>query len=162
MKAIMKATILRDYASMCFVLIFFSFLIFNILLLEPVVSSCNIPTIPLVAAQAMDPAPRPPSPSAREAIQRALRRENTERLSKRDTLILGLSATDVKDERARLNSFLSHAAIMEGESNPSSPKASAPPRPSRQLRRMNSGRSVVCFLVKEVYCFFSLSFFWIR
>jgi hypothetical protein len=103
----------------------------------------------------MDPAPRPPSPSAREAIQMALRRENTEQLSKRDTLILGLNAVDVKDGRARMDSFSSKAAIAEAESNPSSPKGSAPPRPSRQLGRMSSVRSVVCFLIEKVSIFLS-------
>ncbi|KAF8806186.1 hypothetical protein BYT27DRAFT_7191502 [Phlegmacium glaucopus] len=127
MKAIMKATILRDYA-------------------KPVVSSCNIPTIPLVVAQAMNPAPRPPSPSAREATQRALRRENTEQLSTRDTRILmGLNVVDLKDERTRLDSFFSNEAIAKKEgmaNNLSSPmQASAPPRPSRQPGRMNSGRA---------------------
>ena len=99
----------------------------------------------------MNPAPRPPSPSAREAIQKALRRENTEQLSKRDTLILGLSVTDVKQERARLDSLFSNAAIAERESNLLPAKASAPPRPSRrQLGRMNSVRSVVCFFNKKL------------
>ncbi|KAG1726811.1 uncharacterized protein EDB91DRAFT_55882 [Suillus paluster] len=36
-------------------------------------------------AQAMNPAPRPPSPSARDATQKALRRENPNQLSSRDT-----------------------------------------------------------------------------
>ena len=104
----------------------------------------------------MNPAPRPPSPSARAATQRALRRENIEQLSSRDTRILGLNVTDAKDERARSDSFFSNAAIAEGESNlsASSPKASAPPRPSRQLGRMSSGRTlVVCFLI---HCYFFL------
>jgi hypothetical protein len=111
----------------------------------------------------MDPAPRPPSPSARAATQRALRRENTEQLSTRDTRILGLNVTDVKDERARLDSFFSNAAIPEGESNPSSPKVSAPPRPSRQLGRISLGRTAVCFLIKKVSTVFLLIiFFWTR
>ena len=118
-------------------------MIFNILLLEPVVSSCDIPTVSLVVAQAMNPAPRPPSPSTCEATQRALRRENTEQLSARDTAILGLNVMDFNGERARLDSVFSNAVIAEGESNPSSPKASAPPRPFRQSRRMDSGRTVV-------------------
>ena len=120
-------------------------------------SSCNIPTIPLVVAQAMNPAPRPPSPSARAATQRALRRDNTEQLTTRDTRVLGLNVTDsdFRDERAptRMDPFFSKTAIAEGESNPSSPKASAPPRPSRQLGRMNSGRTVICFLIKLLFSF---------
>ena len=110
----------------------------------------------------MDPAPRPPSPSAHKAIQMALRRENTEQLSKRDTLILGFNAADVKDGRVRMDSFSSKVAIPEGESNPSSPKGSVPPRPSRQLGRMSSVRSVVCFLLEVSIIFFSLFFFWTR
>ena len=128
-------------------------------------SSCNIPTIPLVVAQAMNPAPRPPSPSARAATQRALRRDNTEQLTTRDTRILGLSVADLdyRDERshAQMDSLFTNAAIAEGDSNPSSPKGSAPPRPSRQLGRMNSGRTVMCFLIKLllfIYSFLYLFF----
>jgi len=69
MKALMKATIARN---------------FN----DPVRSSCNVPTIPLAIAQQMNPAPRPPSPSEREAAQRASRRENPNQLSSRDARIL--------------------------------------------------------------------------
>ena len=85
---------------------------FNILLLESIVSSCNIPSILLAV---MDSAPRPLSPSAREAIQKALQRENTEQLSKRDAHILGLDIMDGNDERAQLDSFCSNVAIMEGK-----------------------------------------------
>ena len=107
----------------------------------------------------MNPAPRPPSPSAREATQRALRRENTEQLSTRDTRILGLNGMDFKDEQARLDSFYGNAAIAEAENNPLSTKTSAPPRPSRQLGRMSSGRPVVCFLINKVATFFILIIF---
>lgn len=62
MKALIKATIARDYSA-------------------PVVSSCNIPTIPLIEAQAMSPAPRPPSPTQRDATQRASRRDNVNQLT---------------------------------------------------------------------------------
>lgn len=107
MKAIMKATIDRDFT-------------------KPVISSCNIPTIPLVVAQAMNPAPRPPSPTARDATQRALRRENPNQLSSRDARVLmGLSSDMENDETV-----------------PKSPK-SAPPRPSREMRRANSVRSAL-------------------
>ncbi|WVR09538.1 hypothetical protein IAU60_006607 [Kwoniella sp. DSM 27419] len=67
MKALMKATIARDYSV-------------------PVTSSCNIPTIPLAEAQAL--APRPPSPATREATQRASRRENPNQLTAHDASIL--------------------------------------------------------------------------
>jgi len=69
MKAIMKATIGRDYT-------------------KAVVSSCNIPTIPLTVAQAMNPAPRPPSPTARAATQRAHRQDNPNQLTSRDARVL--------------------------------------------------------------------------
>lgn len=67
MKALMKATIARDYSV-------------------AVTSSCNIPTIPLAEAQAMSP--RPPSPASRDAAQRANRRENTNTLTPHDATIL--------------------------------------------------------------------------
>lgn len=67
MKQLMKATITRDYSA-------------------PVVSSCNIPTIPLKEAQALQP--RPPSPGARDAAQRASRRENPNQLTARDASVL--------------------------------------------------------------------------
>lgn len=57
------------------------------------VSSCNIPTIPLTVAQAMNPAPRPPSPTARAATQKALRRDNPDQLSSRDAeILMGLNS----------------------------------------------------------------------
>ncbi|KAF8958503.1 hypothetical protein BDZ97DRAFT_1923678 [Flammula alnicola] len=129
MKAIMKATIGRDYT-------------------KPVVSSCNIPTIPLVVAQAMNPAPRPPSPTARDATQKALRRENPDQLSSRDARVLmGLPDNDAKDERAHLDSFFSNEAVQTNGVNgnpPLSPKrTSAPPRPSREMRRTTSQRNTI-------------------
>ncbi|CAE6471462.1 unnamed protein product [Rhizoctonia solani] len=91
MKALMKATILRNYN-------------------DPVRSSCNVPTIPLAIAQQMNPAPRPPSPTEREAAQRASRRENPNQLSSRDARILmglpenGPLPRDPADQH-RMNSF---------------------------------------------------------
>ncbi|KAG9021534.1 polar growth protein, partial [Tulasnella sp. UAMH 9824] len=87
MKALMKATIDRDYS-------------------RPVVSSCNIPTIPLSIAQTMNPPPRPPSPTARAATQRAMRRENTNQLSSRDALVLmGMAGEPDSSDKARLDNF---------------------------------------------------------
>ncbi|CAE6535289.1 unnamed protein product [Rhizoctonia solani] len=57
-RALMKITILRNYN-------------------DPVRSSCNDPTIPIAIAQQMDPAPRPPSPSDREAAQRGVMKIQT-------------------------------------------------------------------------------------
>ncbi|KAJ7654825.1 hypothetical protein B0H17DRAFT_993337 [Mycena rosella] len=121
MKAIMKATIGRDYS-------------------KPVVSSCNIPTIPLMVAQAMNPAPRPPSPTARAATQRALRRENTDQPSTRDARVLMLtgfaSNEGPKEERARLDSFFTTEPIDNAPgtgSVPASPQSTVPPRPTRRM-----------------------------
>lgn len=58
----------------------------TILLAAPVVSSCNIPTIPLREAQML--APRPPSPGEREAAQRAARRDDPNKLTPRDASVL--------------------------------------------------------------------------
>ncbi|KAG2143625.1 hypothetical protein DEU56DRAFT_791632 [Suillus clintonianus] len=123
MKAIMKATIGRDYS-------------------KPVVSSVNIPTIPLTVAQAMNPAPRPPSPTVRDATQKALRRENPNQLSTRDARVLmGLPSPDASDaqdsERARLDSFFTQQSVStqpEDESKASSLMNEAPPRPTREAR----------------------------
>ncbi|KAL1742816.1 hypothetical protein HDZ31DRAFT_65600 [Schizophyllum fasciatum] len=122
MKAIMKATIGRDYT-------------------KPVVSSVNIQTIPLMVAQAMNPAPRPPSPTAREATQKAMRRENPNQLSSRDARVLmGLpSSTDTKEERARLESFFTNETVDPGDGiQPTDTARAPPPRPSREMRRLSS------------------------
>ncbi|PIL37615.1 hypothetical protein GSI_01309 [Ganoderma sinense ZZ0214-1] len=124
MKALMKATITRDYTN-------------------PVMSSCNIPTIPLTVAQAMNPAPRPPSPTARDATQKALRRENPNELSSRDAQVLLMGMPNKhQGERARLDSFFTNDTVSTNE--PESPVARkavaprAPPRPSRELRRAST------------------------
>jgi hypothetical protein len=140
MKAIMKATIGRDYSSR-FLLSSHCNPSLYVSVSEPVVSSCNIPTIPLMVAQAMNPAPRPPSPTARAATQRAMRRENTDQPSTRDARVLmltGFTSSDApKEERARLDSFFAPTeAVQQGvgpASPPTSPRSSVPPRPSRRL-----------------------------
>ena len=121
------------------------------------VSSSNIPTIPLVVAQAMNPAPRPPSPGAREATQRAHRRDNPNQLSSRDAqvLLMGLPSKDKspsvngQTERTRLESFFSSdsVSITAQDQTPKkplgSPKTVVPPRPSRETRRFSTnGESV--------------------
>ncbi|KAH9983046.1 hypothetical protein BJV74DRAFT_989158 [Russula compacta] len=125
MKALMKATIDRDYS-------------------KPVVSSVNVPTIPLAVAQAMNPAPRPPSPTARAATQRAMRRENTNQLSTRDAEILMSMAptTDGMDRggnRPRIESFFSELDAESPVTPSTSPKLLEPPvRPPREMRRQKS------------------------
>ncbi|KAK0443914.1 uncharacterized protein EV420DRAFT_1575367 [Desarmillaria tabescens] len=123
MKAIMKATIARDYT-------------------QPVISSCNIPTIPLMVAQAMNPAPRPPSPTARDATQKALRRDNPNQLSSRDARVLmGLPSSDnAREERTRLESFFSDQSVDLSVDTIDATTKAAPPRPSR---RKNSTLSVM-------------------
>ncbi|KAL5507750.1 BOI2 [Sanghuangporus vaninii] len=137
MKALMKATIGRDYS-------------------KPVISSCNIPTIPLSVAQTMNPSPRPPSPTQRAATQKALRRENPNQLSSRDARILmGLPSAEngvngnekhtVSDKPPRIGDDLFSALEPLPESpheQASTPRtatnivATPPPaRPSRETRR---------------------------
>ena len=120
---------------------------------EAVISSCNIPTIPLMVAQAMNPAPRPPSPSARDATQKALRRENLHQLSSRDAhVLMGLPSTAYgKEDRARLESFFSLETAANGDIQTQSnepPKSPAPPRPSREGRNISIIRTVsfICFI----------------
>ncbi|KZV86236.1 hypothetical protein EXIGLDRAFT_725062 [Exidia glandulosa HHB12029] len=122
MKAIMKATIDRDYT-------------------RPVISSCNIPTIPLTIAQAMNPAPRPPSPGARDATQRAMRRENPNQLSTRDARVLmGLPSADGGhvNEHKRLESFFDDTASTGRDALTPPHSPTAPPRPKRENRRPSS------------------------
>ncbi|KAF8626727.1 hypothetical protein AX17_006493 [Amanita inopinata Kibby_2008] len=142
MKAIMKATIGRDYT-------------------KPVISSCNIPTIPLTVAQAMNPAPRPPSPSARAATQKAHRTKDLETLGVKDisevsdhaTLVLmGLgprNGSRTSEERSRVDSVFPGAEKsmkeIDGDSAPT-PRAAkipiAPPRPAREVRRQSRRASI--------------------
>lgn len=158
MKAIMKATIGRDYTSAFINWRYCSMKL--TVILEPVISSCNIPTIPLMVAQAMNPAPRPPSPTARDATQKALRRENPNQLSSRDARILmGLpSSADGKEERARLESFFSNEAVANNEPMSAGvPKSPAPPRPSREQRRLSTMStkrtvsSIFTFYIDQAY-----------
>lgn len=99
MKALMKATIQRDYTV-------------------PVTSSCNIPTIPLSEAQALQP--RPPSPGERDATQRANRRENVNQLTPRDASVL--MSLDTSGSGRRMTSHGSTLTVQ-------------PSRPSRDTRR---------------------------
>ncbi|KZT60847.1 hypothetical protein CALCODRAFT_480491 [Calocera cornea HHB12733] len=124
MKAIMKATIGRDYS-------------------KPVISSCNIPTIPLNVAQAMSPAPRPPSPSQREATQRALRPPNPDKLTDRDAaiLMLGVKGGERPGDdkiRQRVESVFTVASADSNEfreARIAEPASPLPPRPTREQRQ---------------------------
>lgn len=168
MKAIMKATIERDYTSMFFLHFSVVVSIVKSLSAEAVISSCNIPTIPLMVAQAMNPAPRPPSPSARDATQKALRRENPHQLSSRDARVLmGLpSANDGKEDRTPLESFFGLEPATNGDAQTQTnelPKSPAPPRPSREGRKMSVIRTVsfICsvssvILTQTLLCSLSL------
>lgn len=105
------------------------------LLPEPVMSSVNIPTIPLQVAQAMSPAPRPPSPTQRDATQRALRRENPNQLSSRDARILmGLPS------ESGGSSIATTPTVTDGPSTPglTPTQVMSPVRPTRDLARTDS------------------------
>jgi len=139
------------------------------------VSSCNIPTIPLTVAQAMSPAPRPPSPTARAATQKAHRQENPNQLTTRDARILmSLLSTEGGDggppklpeffdshsprDENKARSFGSpvspNAPLMSPSApqmSPMSPKISVvPPRPSREMR---SGSLSAEFVSLPAPCF---------
>ena len=150
MRALMKATIDRDYTSVfpsCHTL---SNAILISALTGPVVSSVNVPTIPLAVAQAMNPAPRPPSPTARAATQRATRRENTNQLSTRDAEILmsvpvapPTSSKIESGNRPRVQSFFNELEAEIPNTSPTSPRLQAPPvRPPREMRRQQSSSEV--------------------
>jgi hypothetical protein len=107
--------------------------------LGAVVSSCNIPTIPLAVAQAMNPAPRPPSPTARDATQRAMRRENTNQLSSRDAMVLmGMAGEPDSTDKARLDQFFKEQVPASLYPSIGNGGPEAPPRPSRDVRNIPS------------------------
>ncbi len=149
MRALMKATIDRDYTSV--------FQTCNCnpqqlmsALTGPVVSSVNVPTIPLAVAQAMNPAPRPPSPTARAATQRAMRRENINQLSTRDAeILMSLPVTSPTSSiveggnRPRVQSFFNELEAEAPINPPTNPRLQAPPvRPPREMRRQGSSSEV--------------------
>ncbi|KAI0787073.1 hypothetical protein BC629DRAFT_1593605 [Irpex lacteus] len=137
MKALIKSTITRDFNN-------------------PVVSSSNIPTIPLTVAQAMNPSPRPPSPTARAATQRAHRRDNPNQLSSRDAQILMSLPNKNKPtngtqngDRPKLDTVFTdeHESAMAPQQSPPHSYAKStsnkvpPPRPSREIRRTQSNNA---------------------
>lgn len=90
----------------------------------PVVSSNNVPTIPISVAQAMNPGPQPPSAAARATTQKALRRENPNLLSSRDAQIL-MGLRDKDDHKHNALSSISSAT----------PNAGKTPQPSRVVSK---------------------------
>ena len=78
-----------------------------------------------------------------------MRREHPDQLSSRDARVLmGLSGNEAKEERARLDSFFSNEAMgAKQAANETPKKVSAPPRPSREMRRSNSVRTMVSLLL---------------
>lgn len=96
-----------------------------------------------MVAQAMNPAPRPPSPGARAATQKALRRENTNQLSTRDARVLmGLPSTE-EGADARVTLDTDHQGTALPSSAPQQGlSSSVPVRPSRELRRVSANHTV--------------------
>jgi len=93
----------------------------------------------------MNPAPRPPSPTARAAAQKAHRQENPNQLTSRDARVLmGLpSAEGTEVLRPKLEEFFDAKSELD-ESEPLSPPASSitprtpvPVRPPREMRHGN-------------------------
>lgn len=141
---------------------------------DPVVSSSNIPTIPLTVAQAMNPSPRPPSPTARAATQRAHRRDNPNQLTSRDAqvLLMGASTKDKPNggqtsERPRIESFFTSETASTASQEPatlvtkkpSMSKSSAPPRPSREIRRkFSTGSQSADVSYRVLFCVWCSSY----
>lgn len=95
----------------------------------------------------MNPAPRPPSPTARAATQKALRRENPNQLSTRDARILmGLPSSQnagrtdeaQEGERARLESFFTNQPAEANDNAATNNPKNVPPRPPREARRASA------------------------
>jgi hypothetical protein len=148
MKALMKATIGRDYTSESHdMLTLCRADLIGLFVKEPVMSSVNIPTIPLHVAQAMSPAPRPPSPTARDATQRALRRDNPNQLSSRDARVLmGLTSDNANPNSASPTSGTTNGGYGDSRTTISAGRTSAasdttvPGRPTRDLSRPETRR----------------------
>ncbi|ORY35510.1 hypothetical protein BCR39DRAFT_475488 [Naematelia encephala] len=116
MKALMKATIARDYSV-------------------PVTSSCNIPTIPLAEAQALSP--RPPSPATRDATQRATRRENVNQLTAHDaSVLMSLDTTRRASQNLSLPSRPSRDGRRPSSAPPPQQPIAAPPVPDDTQREL--------------------------
>lgn len=98
----------------------------------------------------MNPAPRPPSPGARAATQKAMRRENTHQLSTRDARVLmGLSSTEGgAGERVILEPLSTdqQEVILLSSASQQGSSAPVPVRPSRELRRVSANHTV-CLLI---------------
>lgn len=95
----------------------------------------------------MSPAPRPPSPTARAAAQKAHRQENPHQLTSRDVRVLmglpGSEGAAGNGESAQLDQFLDNRLPQDdyrartnfGPVSPKTPRnAAPPPRPSREMR----------------------------
>jgi len=110
MKAMMKATIGRDYS-------------------ETVVSSCNIETIPLSVAQSMSPRPRPPSPASRARVQKERYAGiNPNTLSAKDAALLmnapgGLASSATSPRLTANDRRKSSANSVRGSPAPVSPRS---------------------------------------
>ncbi|KAG1892006.1 hypothetical protein F4604DRAFT_1696833 [Suillus subluteus] len=78
---------------------------------------------------------RLPSPTARDATRKALRCENPNKLSSRDTRVLvGLPSLAQDSERTRLDSFFTQQSIIRDESKSYSVANQAPPHSTRETR----------------------------
>lgn len=104
----------------------------------------------------MNPSPRPPSPTARAATQRAHRRDNPNQLSSRDAQILMSLPNKNKPtngtqngDRPKLDTVFTdeHESAMAPQQSPPHSYAKStsnkvpPPRPSREIRRTQSNNA---------------------
>ncbi|KAK9897457.1 hypothetical protein P389DRAFT_57275 [Cystobasidium minutum MCA 4210] len=102
MKALMKATIGRDYSA-------------------PVTSSSNIKTIPLSVAQAMNPPPRPPSPTSAIRVQKASVKQNPNSLSQQDAAKLMGAQVITPSPSGMIRSGSNTGLATDKKSSPVSP-----------------------------------------
>jgi hypothetical protein len=117
----------------------------------------------------MNPAPRPPSPNARAATQRAMKRENPNQLSTRDAeILMGMpSASSPKgpNGRPRVESFFNELEAVGPPSQSPSPRTQAPPvRPPREFRKKDSTsevRIVTRFLYAHSFCCYTSNRFFL-
>jgi hypothetical protein len=114
----------------------------------------------------MNPSPRPPSPRAREAMQRALRRENPNQLSSRDARVLMGLPVDGQQQQQQpppplYDGYHSRYGADSTAPPPQLTKTAiaaatnvanslTPPRPAREQRRNSAILQETVCLIHEV------------
>ncbi|GAA93812.1 uncharacterized protein L969DRAFT_44015 [Mixia osmundae IAM 14324] len=133
MKALMKATISRDFS-------------------QPIITSSHIATMSLAEAQAMNPPIRPPSPSQRAQIQKAHYTTNPNTLTPKDAeILMSLSkptpAPPIKNasrkRQSQAGSVISPQSSTFGISQVAEQQGGQPGRPTRRRPSQQSESPIV-------------------